>query len=96
MTTDSTSAQEPKPQYWEMIRNIARQVTPEEAHDDAFSDSSEAGRLANAMAELCEIPFAKIQQDAFEERINLLDIDRRDEEDRYGALNQDGLYPHEV
>ncbi|WP_321854647.1 hypothetical protein [Paraburkholderia tropica] len=96
MTTDSTPAQEPKPQYWEMIRNIARQVTSEEAHDDAVSEGTAAERLTSAMAELCEIPFAKIQQDVFEERVKLLENEQQDFEDQYGGLNQDGSYPHEV
>jgi len=87
---------EPKVEYRELIRSIARELNEEELHLAELLPESESCTLAVALKKMSNIPLQRIEDDVFEERAEMDEEDRQDDEDRYGALNQDGLFPHEV
>jgi ABC-type dipeptide/oligopeptide/nickel transport system ATPase component len=94
--TDSTPAEEPKVEYRELIRNIACELNKEELHILSLVSDSESGKLASALSKMGGIPMQKIEEDIFEQRSAMDEESRQDEEDKFGGLNQEGLFPHEV
>jgi hypothetical protein len=94
--TNSNPAQEPKVEYRELIRSIAGELNKEELHILSLVSGSDSGTMASALNKMSSIPMDQIEKDVFEQRAAMDEEARQDDEDKYGALNQEGLFPHEV